>query len=437
MSGKHSRKRTRSSRYALVAVVVAAVIAAVAVGTLYLMDRGEASPRLAAGSTVSSSPGGSSRTSSSQAQTDPTTLPMGSAQGPSPTDTAQSGTSTVGTAGSSTTSIIGAASTTSTTARPSLTVAAGGDVLGDRGVGAFIDKKGGPAVFAGVKPYLEDADLAFVNLECPVSTKGKAVTTKEYTFRGRLGLIDGLVSAGIDVVSMANNHALDYGPAALLDTITRLDKAGIGHAGAGANDTAALAPAMLDTPAGTVAVLAFTDIIPGGFPAGPNRAGVNPASPDRAKVLAAIKAAKAKADYVIVSFHWGIEYTGNADQDQRKLAHQAIDAGADLVLGHHPHVIQGLELYHGKLIAYSMGDFVFDHYSRTTGEAFVLRVSLPPQGPPDFEIVPVYLNETTGVPAAVTGAAADSILTRLTKLSSALGLQLTRAGDRAVFSGQR
>ncbi len=111
---------------------------------------------------------------------------------------------------------------------------------------------------------------------------------------------------------------------------------------------------MLDTTAGTVAILAFTDIIPGGF-SGRSEPG---ASPDQAKVLAAIKAAKAKADYVIVSFHWGIEYTGNADQDQRRLAHQAIDAGADLVLGHHPHVIQGLELYHGKLIAYSMGDCV-------------------------------------------------------------------------------
>ena len=314
-------------------------------------------------------------------------------------------------------------------------MAAGGDVMGDRGVGTFLDKNGGPAVFAQVKPYLDKADVAFVNLEGPVSDKGTQAVGKEVTFRARPALIDGLASAGIDVVSQANNHSLDYGSAALLDTILRLGTVGIAHAGAGANDKAAAAPALLETPAGTVAVLAFTDIIPGGFPAGPARAGVNPASPDRDKVLASIKAAKARADYVIVSFHWGIEYTAGANQDQRDLAHAAIDAGADLVLGHHPHVIQGLELYRGKLIAYSLGDFVFDHYSQATGETFILELVLPAQGSPKFEIVPVYVNDTTGVPAPVTGKAADSILTRLTALSANLGLQLVREGDRAAFFG--
>jgi len=94
-----------------------------------------------------------------------------------------------------------------------------------------------------------------------------------------------------------------------------------------------------------------------------------------------------------------------------------------------------MELYHNKLIAYSMGDFVFDHYSRVTGEAYILQLSLPPQGAPSFEVVPVYLNESTGVPEPVTGKAADSILARLSKLSASLGLQLTRAGDHAVSSG--
>lgn len=132
-----------------------------------------------------------------------------------------------------------------------------------------------------------------------------------------------------------------------------------------------------------------------------------------------------------MSFHWGTEYTSQTAAYQRSLAHKAIDAGADLVLGHHPHVIQGLEVYHNKLIAYSLGDFVFDHNSRATGEAFILRVTLHPTGPPVARIIPVYLSDTSGIPAPVTGSAADAILSRLTRLSASFGLKLTRSGDQA------
>jgi poly-gamma-glutamate synthesis protein (capsule biosynthesis protein) len=143
---------------------------------------------------------------------------------------------------------------------------------------------------------------------------------------------------------------------------------------------------------------------------------------DGKKVLAAIAAADKKADFVIVSFHWGTEYASQAASYQRALAHKAIDAGADLILGHHPHVIQGLEVYHDKLIAYSLGDFVFDHRSRATGEAFVLRVTLHPTGPPLARIIPVYLSDANGIPAPVTGKAADAILDRLTRLFCGVSL---------------
>ena len=222
----------------------------------------------------------------------------------------------------------------------------------------------------------------------------------------------------------------------MLDTISRLDDAGVAHAGAGADASAARAPALLISPAGIVAVLAFTDIVPGGFEATSEQPGVNPSAPDRKKVLAAVSSARKKADFVIVSFHWGTEYTGQAGSEQRSLAHAAIDAGADLVLGHHPHVIQGLEIYKNRLIAYSLGDFVFDHYSRQTGEAFVLRVTLTTGGIVAVEVVPVYLNESTGVPAAVTGDEADTILDRLATLSAGLGLELTRSGDRASYAAE-
>jgi poly-gamma-glutamate synthesis protein (capsule biosynthesis protein) len=105
-----------------------------------------------------------------------------------------------------------------------------------------MDENGGEAVFTHVRPLLETAHLTFVNLEGPLSDKGTRAAWKEYTFRGRPAMIDGLVSAGIDVVSLANNHSNDYGTAALLDTIARLDEAGVHHAGAGARAPAAAAP---------------------------------------------------------------------------------------------------------------------------------------------------------------------------------------------------
>ncbi|NLO27005.1 MAG: CapA family protein [Actinobacteria bacterium] len=327
-----------------------------------------------------------------------------------------------------------ASTTTTTTEPPSLFVAAGGDVLADRKVGVFMDENGGEAVFTHVRPLLETAHLTFVNLEGPLSDKGTRAAWKEYTFRGRPAMIDGLVSAGIDVVSLANNHSNDYGTAALLDTIARLDEAGVHHAGAGADAAAASAPAILLTPAGTVAVLAFTDIIPGGFAAGSDTPGVNATTPNRKKLLADIAAADKRADYVIVSFHWGTEYESRANREQRRLAHQVIDAGADLVIGHHPHVIQGLELYRDRLIAYSLGDFVWDHYSVETGETFVLQVTAPRAGPPSAMMAPVYLDESTGVPEPVTGKHAASILSRLARLSSDLGVELMVSGDRAFFN---
>jgi gamma-polyglutamate biosynthesis protein CapA len=322
------------------------------------------------------------------------------------------------------------------TARSPLTIAAGGDVIGDRKVATFIDKHGGEAVFAGVRDLLREADLAFVNLESPLSDKGQRKTAKDVTFRGRPALVAGLASAGIDVVSIANNHTLDWGAEALLDTIERLEQAGIKSAGAGADLAAARRPALLETAAGRVAVLAFSNILPEGFPAGEGRAGVNPARPDRERLLGDVTAAAEEADWVIVSVHWGKEYQPDANADQRELAHQLVDAGADLILGHHPHVIQGLELYRDRLIAYSLGDFVFDHYSRETGEAFVLDVSLQPVGPPAILITPVYLDDSYGIPAVVHGGEADRILDRLGRLSSALGMELQRRGDTLVFGGE-
>ncbi len=313
-------------------------------------------------------------------------------------------------------------------------MAAGGDVQGDRNVGTFIDAHGGPAAFAKVKPYLETASISFVNLEGPISDAGKKLGWKEYTFRSRLALTSGLASAGIDVVSLANNHAMDCGSSALLDTIARLDKAGINHAGGGADSDAARAPALLIAPAGTVAVFAFTDKHAAGFAAGAEktRGGHHLRCQETA---GGHRRGGQEGGFRHRQLPLGHRIHAVGRWYQRALAHKVVDAGADLILGHHPHVIQGLEVYRDRLIAYSLGDFVFDHYKRVTGEAFVLHVTMDRSGPPSATIVPVYLSDPYGIPAPVSGRAADVILDRLTRLSAAYGVKLTRSGDTALLAG--
>lgn len=306
-------------------------------------------------------------------------------------------------------------------------------MLFDRQVKVLIDAEGGEAPLARVAARLSRSDVTVGNLETTLAEGGKRNPVKEpkYAFRGHPDGIAGLELAGFDAVSLANNHMLDYGWNPLRDTIASLDAAGIGHAGAGADTEAAWTPATIETSSGaTVAYLAFTHILPPGFLAGADRPGVASGKMDMRLVTRAVKRARKKHDYVIVSFHWGVEYVDDANRDQVKWAHQTIDAGADMVLAHHPHVIQGVEFYKGRLIAYSLGDFVFDHYSRKTGEAFILEAELGPHGTPEARAVPVYL-DTRGRPEIVKGSHAREILTRLKKISDKHGTTVTLTGSKA------
>jgi poly-gamma-glutamate synthesis protein (capsule biosynthesis protein) len=306
-------------------------------------------------------------------------------------------------------------------------------MLFDRQVKKLIGAEGGEAPLAEVAARLAAADVAVGNLETTLAEGGTRTKVKEakYAFRGHPDGVKGLSLAGFDAVSLANNHALDYGWEPLRDTIESLEDAGIGHAGAGKDTTAAWKPATIETTSGaTVAYLAFSHVVPPGFLATDNRPGVASGKHDEALVKKAIKKAKKSHDYVIVSFHWGVEYVDDANADQVRRAHHAIDAGADMVLAHHPHVIQGVEFYNGRLIAYSLGDFVFDHYSRKTGEAFILEAELGPDGTASATAVPVYLDEH-GRPEYVQGSHAKEILSRLKKISAKHGTTVELEGSIA------
>jgi poly-gamma-glutamate synthesis protein (capsule biosynthesis protein) len=312
---------------------------------------------------------------------------------------------------------------------PSVSVVSGGDTIGDRGVKAYIAAHGADAVFAGIAPVLRSADVAWVNLESPLTTISDPYPGKDVHFQGDPRLAAGLADAGVDVVNMANNHAVDQGQAGLLDSIRRVEAAGIRVVGAGRNAAAARLPAIIRTSSGaTVGFLGWTDIIWPGYEAGAGP-GVATARTDMRLVEQAIRQLKRRVDYVVVCFHWGVEYTDTPVAAQIAEAHAAIDAGADMVIGHHPHVLQGAQLYRGHFIIYSLGDLVFDHYSLATGQTVLVRAILSPHGV-KVTLIPVYAS-ASGIPAIVTGAAGHAILLHMQQLSAALGTRLTISGDRA------
>jgi poly-gamma-glutamate capsule biosynthesis protein CapA/YwtB (metallophosphatase superfamily) len=316
----------------------------------------------------------------------------------------------------------------------SVSIVAGGDLMADQGVASFIQTYGANAVLAGVEPLLSHADLAFVNLESPLSNVGTRQAWKDVTFEGDPRMAPALASAGVDVVTMANNHAMDYGAAALLDTISRLKRVHVAVVGAGANATAALAPAIIERHGIKVAFLGYSDVLPAGYVAG-SGPGIAPARSDMTEVIDDIRAAKAKADFVVVAFHWGVEYDQTPNPDQVAEGHAAIDAGADLVMASHPHVLEGVEAYHGGLIAYSLGDFVFEHSSRETGETVLITTDVS-KTQITAKVTPVYLS-SQGIPKVVKGYDAAVILKRMQDLSRQLHTTVVVTGDTAMVSIKR
>ena len=236
-----------------------------------------------------------------------------------------------------------------------------GDVLLSNYVLNAYDKAGGihGVLDDGYRQLIDDADFFFVNEEFPFSDRGTQAPDKQYTFRLPPEKVSMLVEMGVDAVSLANNHALDFGTDALLDTCDTLDGAGILRTGAGADLEEAKRAVEVEIQDKKIAIIGATRVIPVADWA---TFGDNPgmlATYDPAILLESIKALEAEYDYVIVFVHWGVERAERPEEYQRNLGRQYIDAGADIVIGSHPHVLQGVEYYKDKPIVYSLGNFVF------------------------------------------------------------------------------
>ena len=206
---------------------------------------------------------------------------------------------------------------------------------------------------------IDESDIFMVNQEFPFSGRGTAAPDKQFTFRLPTEKVSMFGEMGIDIVTLANNHALDFGTDALVDTLDTLDGAGIPHVGAGRNLDEAKEPVLLEVKGKTIGFLGASRVIPeGSWNASSTRPGVL-TTYDPAALVAEIKKLRERCDYLVVYVHWGIERDERPQDYQRALGQQYIDAGADLVIGSHPHVLQGLEYYKGKPIVYSLGNFVF------------------------------------------------------------------------------
>ncbi|MDP3982152.1 MAG: CapA family protein [bacterium] len=274
-----------------------------------------------------------------------------------------------------------------------------GDIMLDRGVAYMVKTKGSEDwrfPFLHIADTLDTADFLFGNLESVVSDRGRDVGGP-YSFRASPSSLEALTYAGFDVMSVANNHSLDYAVEALLDSIYRLEGVGILTAGGGSTRKEAHAPTLValgeDT---TIGILAYTTVGSPLWQARETSPGIAYINTDRLHILKEdIAAAKKLADIIIVSFHFGEEYQPAPNPTQRLIGETAITAGATLVVGHHPHVLQPLEQYKDGWIAWSLGNFLFDQYfSQETMRGAIWRVEIQDNKVMTSKLIPTLQNNT-------------------------------------------
>ncbi len=287
-----------------------------------------------------------------------------------------------------------------------------GDIMLSRGVAKKIEKNGNDYPFLKVKDYLKTGDIVFGNLETPISS-GREILPGEMFFRSEPGMEKELSENNFSILSLANNHTGNFGDYGLEQTFKYLNQAGIKYVGAGENEQEAYAPTYIDIQGFKFAFLAYDDIdfTPVEYGATEKSAGL--AFMNKDKLVAGIIEAKQKADFVIISMHSGNEYQDYSSEKQKEFAHLAIDSGAELVIGHHPHVVQEIEKYKNKYIFYSLGNFIFDQmWSTETRQGAIVKFWFNREGLKDFEIKIVKI-EDYAQPNIIDSPEAEAVLQRM------------------------
>lgn len=290
---------------------------------------------------------------------------------------------------------------------PTVTLMMSGDVtLGQ----AFEDLVGTDYTWAfDAMPEYREADIAMVNLEGTLTTTNSKLE-KTFNFKADPKSVEVLKHGGVDIVTLANNHAMDYQEQGLQDTLKTLDKAGIQAIGAGMDVTEARRPDIIEVKGQRIAYFGY-------YTADYHQADVGIAGTNHGleqRIAEDIKAVRDQVDWIVVNFHWGVELANYPEIWQSELAYFTVDQGADVVVGHHPHVLQGAEIYKGRPIAYSLGNFIFGGNARSDYDTAVLKVSLKDKQM-KVEFLPVEVRKYQ--PKVVKGERGDRILEHINMIS--------------------
>jgi poly-gamma-glutamate synthesis protein (capsule biosynthesis protein) len=280
----------------------------------------------------------------------------------------------------------------------------------------LLRQKGYDYPFNGVRKELASGDINLANLESPIATSGREYSEKKFRFRAEPPVAKAIKGAGFNLVTLANNHSMDFGGEALTETLQHLSDNGIAWIGAGENLSEARKMAIYTIKGKKIAFLGYSLTQPIEFFAGQRSPGTAPGY--EKMVTADITSARSQADYVIVSFHWGKEAATGTEQYQRTAAHRAIEAGADVIIGHHPHLLQGIERYKNGIIFYSLGNFTFASKSRSADVSAIIRLTLA-DNRREAEILPLdVLHRRVGFqPQLLTGAKGAAVIEKLNNLS--------------------
>jgi len=326
------------------------------------------------------------------------------------------------------------------------------------------------SIFAFTAGYLREADLFFGNLEAAVTDRGKPTEAKGAggaTFKSEERMFPAYTHAGLDAVGLANNHSMNYGTDGLLRTIELLEAAGIAHAGGGNNISMAREPAVVDRKGNRIAFLSYSSVFVPPFAAREDRGGIPtvrvstayepqarlaevPGSPpiirtfpdpaDAAAMWEDVQKARQAADVVVISWHWGLSPAsggvGQIVSYQEEMARAAIDAGADIVLGHHPHVLQAIEVYKGRPIFYFMGNFAFDLFRGRAQTTALARCLIRDGAIKEIAFLPAFINENAQ-PALADTTKGSAIVEHVQAVSAKYGTSFTVRDQDVVINLDR
>jgi len=331
--------------------------------------------------------------------------------------------------------ILAACERQSNTSPPnSISLVAVGDIMLGGTAEEILIENGYDYPFKKVQHLLDDADIAIGNLEGPLTNLCESTLDKEYVFRSPPDSVaPALKKAGFNIMNLANNHILDFDIQGMNDTINSLKGQHIQTVGTGYNSTNARSGTILQTDNGRVGFLSYSLTFPESFWATKDKPGT--AFGHEKDIKEDVQRISKLVDYVIVSFHWGREKSLKLRPYQPTLGRAAIDAGADIVLGHHPHVLQAIEEYKDGLIIYSLGNFVFGSYSTDAKTSVIARITLHEGKYYSAEFTPINVLNTEVIfqPQPLTGIAASNVIDQINSLSKELNTNLIQTNDKGFL----